>query len=134
MPFDKAPAERLPSFFQGNDTVDEKKMSGGLAFMVNGYMCCGMVGKDLAVRTGPDAFDESVRPPHSRPMDLTGRPMKGFFFVAPAGFQSDLALKSWAQRGLDFVLSSTTKVNYKSGFGRMKGRTSSEQFVRPTES
>jgi len=54
MPFDKAPAERLPSFFQGNDTVDEKKMSGGLAFMVNGYMCCGMWGKTL-----PSALDRT---------------------------------------------------------------------------
>jgi len=109
MPFDEALAERLRAFFRGSYTVNEKKMFGGLAFIVNGYMCCGIVGKDLVVRTGPDAFDESLRQPHSRPMDFTGRPMKGFVFVAPAGFQSDLALKSWAQRGLDFVLAQPPK-------------------------
>jgi len=80
-------------------------MFGGLAFMVNGRMCCGIVGQDLVVRTGADAFDQALRRPHARPMDFTGRPMKGLVCVAPAGYRSDSGLKSWMQLGLDFVLS-----------------------------
>jgi TfoX/Sxy family transcriptional regulator of competence genes len=109
MPFDETLAARLRSFLRGSFKVQEKKMFGGLAFMVNGHMCCGIVGKELVVRTGPDAFDEALRQPHSRPMDFTGRPMKGFVFVALAGCSSDRDLKSWTQRGLDFVLAQRPK-------------------------
>jgi len=77
--------------------------------MVNGHMCCGIVANDLVVRTGPEAFERALLQPHSRPMDFTGRPMKGFVFVAAAGFQSDRDLKSWAKRGLDFVLALSPK-------------------------
>ena len=109
MPFDEKLAERLRPVFQGKYTVVEKKMVGGLAFMVNGHMCCGIVGKDLVVRTGPDAFEQAIQQPHARPMDFTGRPMKGFVYVAPKGYRSDSDLKSWTQRGLDFVLSQPPK-------------------------
>src|SRR3974390_3671529 len=105
MAFDENLAEQLRPLFQGKYKVTEKKMFGGLAFMVNGHMCCGIVGKDLVVRTGPEGFDEALRRPHSRPMDFTGRPMKGFVYVAPAGYRLDRDLKSWTQLGLDFVLS-----------------------------
>jgi hypothetical protein len=85
-------------------------MFGGLAFMVSGHMCCGIVGKDLVVRTGPQAFDEALRKPHSRPMDFTGRPMKGFVFVAPAGCHSDRDLKSMGTARTRLRLGSTAKV------------------------
>lgn len=109
MAFDVTLATRIRSLLRGSYSVTEKKMFGGLAFMVNGHMCCGIVGKDLVIRTGPDASGEALRLPHSRPMDFTGRPMKGFVFVAPEGFQSDRDLKSWTQRGLDFVLAQPPK-------------------------
>jgi hypothetical protein len=57
-------------------SADERRMFGGLAFMVNGHMCCGIVGKDLVVRTGPDHYEEALSQPHARPMDFTGRPMR----------------------------------------------------------
>jgi hypothetical protein len=84
-------------------------MFGGLAFMVNGHMCCGIVGSDLVVRTGLDGFSEAIRQRHARPMDFTGRPMKGFVYVAPAGYRSDRDLRSWTRRGLDFVLRQAPK-------------------------
>jgi len=80
-------------------------MFGGVAFMVNGHMCCGVVGDDLVVRTGPDAHDEVVSEPHARPMDFSGKPMKGFVYVSAPGYKTAAALKKWTQRGLDFVLS-----------------------------
>ncbi|MGC2449191.1 MAG: TfoX/Sxy family protein [Candidatus Sulfotelmatobacter sp.] len=109
MAFDENLAERLRLLFRGKYRVTEKKMFGGLAFMVNGHMCCGIVATDLVVRTGPDAFEDALERPNTRPMDFTGRPMKGFVYVVPAGYRSDRDLKSWAQSGLDFVLSQPPK-------------------------
>ncbi len=80
-------------------------MFGGLAFMVNGHMCCGIVGDDFVVRTGPDKFEAALSQPHTRPMDFTGRPMRGFVYVGPLGCRSSRVLKSWIQLGLHFVLS-----------------------------
>jgi TfoX N-terminal domain len=85
-------------------------MFGGLAFIVNGHMCCGIVGKDLVVRTVPDGSEQALGQPHARPMDFTGRPMKGFVFVSPAGYRSDRDLRSWTRRGLDFVLGQPPKI------------------------
>ena len=109
MAFDENLAERLRLLFQGKYKVTEKKMFGGLAFMVNGHMCCGIVATDLVVRTGPDAFERALQRPHTRPMDFTGRPMKGFVYVARSGYLSDRDLKAWTQLGLDFVLSQPPK-------------------------
>ncbi len=105
MPFDERLAKRLRGIFTGNYRVKEMEMFGGLAFMVNGHMCCGIVGDDLVVRTGPDAHDDAVSKPHVRPMDFPGKPMKGFVYVNSAGYKTETALKKWTQRGLDFVLS-----------------------------
>jgi len=109
MAFDENLAGRLRLLFRGKCKVTERKMFGGLAFMVNGHMCCGIVATDLVVRTGPDAFERALKRPHARPMDFTGRPMKGFVYVAPAGYYSDRDLKSWTKIGLDFVLSQPPK-------------------------
>jgi hypothetical protein len=80
-------------------------MFGGLAFLVNGHMCCGIVGKDLMVRTGPDDYKTAVTRPHARPMDFTGRPMRGFVYVDAPGCRSPRDLNAWVQRGLRFALS-----------------------------
>jgi len=104
MPFDEVLADRVRLLLRGRYSVTEKKMFGGLAFMVNGHMCCGIVGKDLVVRTGLKEFDAALSQPHARPMDFTGRPMRGFVYVAPAGTRSGSDLKTWTRRGLRFVL------------------------------
>jgi len=109
MPFDEALAERIRSLLRGTCSAEERRMFGGLAFMVNGHMCCGIVGKDLVVRTGPDGFEQALRQPHARPMDFTGRPTKGFVFVSPAGYRSDRDLESWIRRGFDFVMGQPPK-------------------------
>ena len=84
-------------------------MFGGLAFMVNGHMCCGIVGKDFVLRTGPDQYEEALSQRHARPMDFTGRAMRGFVYVDPKGLRSTHELKAWIQRGLDFVLPQSPK-------------------------
>lgn len=84
-------------------------MFGGLAFMVRGHMCCGIVGKDFVVRTGSDEYEAALSQPHARPMDFTGCAMRGFVYVAPPGYQSTRDLKSRIQRGLRFVSSLAQK-------------------------
>src|SRR6267142_5471401 len=105
MPFDEALANRVRALLRGTDSLRERKMFGGLAFMVNGHMCCGIVGKDFVVRTGPDEYKAALSQPHARPMDFTGRPMRGLVYVAPLGYRSTRELNAWVQRGLRFVLS-----------------------------
>ncbi len=85
--------------------VTEKKMFGGLAFLLDGKMFCGIVKNDMIVRVGPDRYEEALARPHARPMDFTGRPMKGFVFVGPAGLESDETLAEWLEMGLKYVRS-----------------------------
>src|SRR6266852_1884021 len=103
MPFDPALAERVRPLLRGVHSLKEKKMFGGLAFMVDGHMCCGIVHKDLVVRTGPEQYEAALSTPSARPMDFTGRPMRGFIYVSPEGYRSTRNLKAWIQRGLNFV-------------------------------
>lgn len=78
-------------------------MFGGLCFMVNGSMCCGLTHAAFMVRVGPARYEEALAQPHARPMDFTGRPLKGMVYVDPAGYQTDAALSKWVTRGVDFV-------------------------------
>ena len=79
-------------------------MFGGLCFMLNGNMCCGVVGGDLMLRVGPDRHAECLAHPHAREMDFTGKALKGFIFVGPQGQESDAELAGWVQLAADFAL------------------------------
>jgi TfoX/Sxy family transcriptional regulator of competence genes len=108
MPYDENLAKRTRSALRGHSYC-EKRMFGGLAILVSGHMCCGIVGKDLVIRTGAEAQAEALAQPHARPMDFTGRPMRGFVYVGPSGYRSPAQLDAWLQRGLHFVLSLAPK-------------------------
>ncbi len=103
MAYDDGLAERLRDAFMGRTDVIEKKMFGGIAFMVSGHMCCGVTGDDLMVRVGAEGLEDALLLPHAHPMDFTGRPMKGFVYVEPSGLDSDESLQAWVNRGLGFV-------------------------------
>src|SRR5690348_15723462 len=103
MSYDPEAAERVRRLLSGRDDVVEKKMVGGLSFLVNGNMCCGVTGTALMVRVGADGREQALREPHVRPMQFAGRALSGFICVEPAGFAADDALARWVQRGLDFV-------------------------------
>ncbi len=96
-------SRRIANVFGDHPGVQQKKMFGGLAFMVNGNMCCGVTSSDFMVRVGPEAYAQSLALPHARPMDFTGRPLTGFVFVEARGIQSDRDLAAWVGRGLDFA-------------------------------
>ena len=103
MAYDEELAERIRRALAGRQGVSEKKMFGGIAFMLRGNMCCGIVGDELMVRVGPGRFQEALAEPHARPMDFTGRPMRGMVYVTPEGCRTDEALKRWVEQGLNFA-------------------------------
>ncbi len=103
MAYDEGVAQRLREALSDEDDVVEKKMFGGIAFMHRGNMCCGVVGDELMVRVGADAYDTALREPHARPMDFTGRPMRGMLYVGTDGFESDEVLGAWLQRAMAFT-------------------------------
>ena len=81
----------------------EKNMFGGIAFFVNGNICCGIYKDQLILRVGPDAMDKALRHKHVRPMDITGRPMKGWVMVEPEGYEDPAELLRWIERAFDFA-------------------------------
>ncbi len=103
MAFDEELASRIRDRIAERSDVTERRMFGGLAFLVRGHMCCGIVGDDLVVRVGPEKYERSLEEPHARPMDFTGRPLAGMVYVAPAGVRTARALAGWIERGLRFV-------------------------------
>jgi len=100
MPFDEKLADRMRRVLAGRKDVEEKHMFGGLAFMIRGHMCCGIVGSSLMVRVAPEDEGRCLREPHVRPMDFTGRPMRGFLFVDAPGLASAAALRKWSGRAV----------------------------------
>jgi TfoX/Sxy family transcriptional regulator of competence genes len=103
MAYDEGLAERIRGLLDERSDVSEKTMFGGIAFMVRGHMAVGVVKDDLMVRVGPEAYDALLRERHARPMDFTGRPMKGFVYVASAGLETDDALRSWVEHGVRYA-------------------------------
>lgn len=104
MAFDEGLAERLRDALE-DQVVVEKRMFGGLAMMVRGHMAVGVVGDTLMVRVGKDAYQDALGQPHARPMDFTGKPLRGFVYVAPEGFAEDEDLRRWVARGVGHALS-----------------------------
>jgi len=103
--YDENLAVRVRAVLAKRTDVVEKKMFGGLCFMVGGAMCCGLTKTDFMVRVGPDQYDDALAQPHARPMDFTGRPLAGMVYVAPEGLRSAAALATWIGRGVSFVSS-----------------------------
>jgi hypothetical protein len=80
-------------------------MFGGIAFLSGGFMFVGIVGDVLMARVGPDAYDQALKRAHVREMDFTGKPMKGYVFVDPPGFEDDADLEHWVRACRAFVRS-----------------------------
>jgi len=105
MAYDEQLAERVRTIFQTEPTYSEKKMFGRVCFMVAGEIAVEVDGTDLMVRPGPENYEAALALPHARPMDFTGRRMKGFVYVESAGLETDTALTAWVERGAAFARS-----------------------------
>lgn len=103
MSYDTRLGERAKAILEGQRGLVEKKMFGGLAYLSKGKMFAGGLNKDLVVRVGPDGHDAALKEPHIRPMDFTGKPMKGHIYVGPGGVRTDSQLRTWLSKGLAFV-------------------------------
>ena len=85
--------------------LEEKKMFGGVGFLVDGNMACGVHKNNMIVRVGPEKYAWALAQPHTRPFDMTGHPMSGWIEVEPPGCVTEKALKAWVDLGLAFALS-----------------------------
>jgi TfoX/Sxy family transcriptional regulator of competence genes len=103
MAYDETLAERVRERLAGRTSIDERRMFGGLALMLDGNMCCCVTEHGLMVRVGPDAYHDALAQPHARVMDLTGRPMRGWVSVEPEGLASDAMLGRWVEQGAEFA-------------------------------
>jgi hypothetical protein len=103
MPYDTQAADGIRVLL-ANRHVIERKMMGGLVFMVDGHMCVVASGRGgLLVRVGPDVQGRVLKEPHVKPMTMAGRPMTGFVRVMPEGYRTAAALRKWVKRGLDHL-------------------------------
>jgi TfoX/Sxy family transcriptional regulator of competence genes len=109
MAFDEGLAQRIRELLGDMPDVIEKKMFGGLAFMIRGNMSVGIIGSELMVHVGTDAYEETLELPHAREMDFTGKALKGFVYVDENGIAEDDDLRQWVDRGLAFVATLPTK-------------------------
>lgn len=105
MAYDERLAERVRLELVAREGVSEKRMFGGIAFMVNGNMALAIDKDRLMVRVGPDRYEASLNRPHAGPMDMTGRPMRGFVLVHQEGLDKKEDLQDWVQQGMAFALS-----------------------------
>jgi TfoX/Sxy family transcriptional regulator of competence genes len=103
MAYDEGLANRVRGVLGRRAHVSEKKMFGGIAFLLDGKMFCGVAKDQLMVRVGPDRHEEALGRRHVRPMDFTGRPMNGYVFVAAAGCRTPAAVEPWVERSIAFV-------------------------------
>ena len=103
MAYDEGLAQRLREALRERPAISERRMFGGIAFMSHGHMFVGVLGDALMARVGPEQYVDALRQPWAREMDFTGRPMRGYVFVAPNGFESGSGLDYWLMRSLAFV-------------------------------
>ena len=103
MAYDVNLADRIHQVLkQKHIAFEEKKMMGGLCYMVDEKMCVGIIKENLMIRIDPEIQDELLKKPGCKIMDFTKRPMKGFLYVEPAGMDMDEGLENWVQFALDF--------------------------------
>ena len=109
MAYDQSLAQRIRAELNKLPGLQEKKMFGGVGFLVQGNMACGVHGEELIVRVGPQRYDEALSQPHTRPFDMTGRPMSGWVMVTPEGYETESDLRSWVRQGVEFARSLPAK-------------------------
>ncbi len=113
MSFDDELAIRVRKILEKVEGLSEKKMFGGLCFLVNGNMALGLVNDDLMIRMEPDSSEKMLYQPYVRKMDFTGKPLKGFLYVGEKGTESDKDLRKWVMKGVEFAISLPVKKKKK---------------------
>lgn len=103
MTYDSGLAHRIRGVLQPQSDFEEREMFGGIGFMLDGNMCCGVIGDKLVARVAPDAYEDALEKPHTSEFDFTGRPMRGWVFVDQAALATQDDLEVWLDRCLAFA-------------------------------
>ena len=111
MAYDEGLAQRVREQLEDMTEFSEKKMFGGICFLIHGNMACGVLDYDLIVRVGPQKYEEALQKPNTQVFDFTGKPMKGWVVVSSESHDSDNELFSWIKQGVDFAISLPHKYN-----------------------
>jgi TfoX/Sxy family transcriptional regulator of competence genes len=113
MPYNEQLAERVREILQVDEGIIEKKMFGGVAFMLNDRMFCGIVKDDLMVRCLDQRYNDLLENLNCRPMDFTGKPMRGFLYVSIDALVSHKQLRNWLDIGIEFAVQSPARKKKK---------------------
>jgi len=109
MPYDQSLAQRIRDELKKLPGLQEKLMFGGIGFLVQGNIACGVHGQELIVRVGPERYEQALSQPNTRPFDMTGKPMSGWVTVAPKGHETESDLRNWVRQGLESARSLPAK-------------------------
>lgn len=109
MAYNEELANRIRAIMKRRKGITERKMFGGVAFMVNGNMCCGVVDDEIVLRLGDEGAAAALERKHTREMDFTGKPLKSMVYVSAAGIKTDASLRKWVLEGLEFARSLPAK-------------------------
>jgi len=123
MAYDETLASRVREILSSEAGFSEMKMFGGLCFLIHGNMCCGVLKNDLVLRLDLARAQELLTRPHIRPMDFTGRTMKGFVFIEAGGLGTDRQLRDWVSMALAVAQGLPRKPGGKSPSGRSTARS-----------
>ena len=113
MPYNQSLAERMRPYLLPRAGMSEKAMFGGVAFLLYGNMCCGIWKNLLVIRLSKEEGEKALKKPHTRVMDITGRPMRGWLFVEPSGYKNDKDLFAWIDMAFAFASSLPRKQNIR---------------------
>ena len=113
MAYDEKLEARIRDMLGPRTDLEAKKMFGGLCFLINGNMACGVLNDDLIAKVDPERNDVLLKKPGARPFDFSGRPMKGILYVGPAGVKSAKDLRFWIETSLEHALSKPPKAGKK---------------------
>ena len=120
MAFDETLAARIRALLADRKGITEKKMFGGIAFLLGGRMCCGVLDSDLVARVSAEDQPALLGKPQVRPMDFTGKPLTGFLYVGPAAIRTAASLGAWVERCVTFARSLPAKPAKKRPAARSK--------------
>lgn len=109
MPCNEKLVERIRKELKRKKGIAERKMFGGICFSVNGNMACGVEKNNLVVRVELDNYIKALKSKYTRPMDFTGKPLRGFIYVLESGYKSSQSLKKWINLSFEFAKSLPSK-------------------------
>lgn len=113
MAYDENLEGRIRDLLGPREDLEAKKMFGGLCFLVNGNMACGVLNRDFIAKVDPERHDALLKKPGARPFDFSGRPMRGILYVGPEGVKTPRDLRFWVETSLAHALSKPSKAGKK---------------------